>query len=161
VFLDVEGHGVGQEIAISGSDHAQLKVKADAVSIATLDVLEILANAKVVASAKAGADPHKLTLATTVDLPAGGWIAARTSGPSSRYISDSYAFAQSSPVYVVRNGKRFTSPDDAKFLADVVDALWARVDGQRARWRTPEEREKFKTAIDQARKVYLGIANGR
>ena len=84
----------------------------------------------------------------------------RASGPSSRYISDSYAFAQSSPVYVVRNGQRFTSPADAKFLADVVDALWARVDGQRARWRTSEEREKFKAAIDQARQVYLGVASG-
>ena len=88
---------------------AQLKVKADAVSIAPLETLEIVANGKVVESVKAGPDPHKLTLATTVDLPAGGWIAVRASGPSSRYISDSYAFAQSSPVYVVRNGRRFTS----------------------------------------------------
>ena len=159
VFLDVEGRGMGEEIALSGSDHMQLKVKADAVSIAPLDTLEIIANGKVAGSVKAGTDPHKLTLTTTVELPAGGWIAARASGPSSRYISDSYAFAQSSPVYVVRNGKRFTSPEDAKFLADVVDALWARVDGQRARWRTPAEREKFRAAIDQARRLYQDLAN--
>jgi hypothetical protein len=82
-------------------------------------------------------------------------------------ISDSYAFAQTSPVYVVRDGKRFTSAEDAAFLRDTVDALWARVEsggrgrggapGQ-SRWRTPAEREKFKAAIDHARAVYDKIA---
>lgn len=39
-----------------------------------------------------------------------------------------------------------------------VDAIWARVDGSRARWRTPAERDTFKAAIDRARSVYLEIA---
>jgi hypothetical protein len=58
----------------------------------------------------------------------------------------------------VRDGKRFTSAEDAIFLRDVVDAIWARVDSQQTRWRTTGEREKFKAAVDQARSVYDAIA---
>ena len=93
-----------------------------------------------------------------VPVPQGGWVAARVVGPSSRYVTDSYAFAQTSPVYVVRNGKPFTSAEDAIFLREVVDGIWARIDTQQTRWRTPAEREKFKAAIDQARAVYDAIA---
>jgi TolB protein len=157
IFLDVEGKGPGDEIALAGTDRQELKVKVDAVSIAPLDKLEVIVNGRVAATVKPG-DPLKLSFNGSVPSPAGGWIAARVVGPSSRYVSDSYAFAQTSPVYVVRNGKRFTSADDAIFLRNVVDAIWARVDNPRTRWRTPAEREKFKAAIDRARAVYEQIA---
>ena len=93
-------------------------------------------------------------------VPRGGWVAARAVGPSSRYVTDSYAFAQTSPVYVVRDGQRFTVAEDAMFLRDVVDAIWTRVDSPAGagRWRTPAEREKFKAAIDRAKAVYEEIA---
>jgi hypothetical protein len=67
-------------------------------------------------------------------------------------VTDSYAFAQTSPVYVVRGGQRFTSPADGRFLADAVSALWARQ--QRVRWRSPAERDRFQAAVNEARAVY-------
>ena len=157
LFLDVEGKGPGDEIALKGADRKELKVTADAISIAPLEKLEIIVNGRVAAAMKAGG-PQKVTFSGTVSVPDGGWIAARVVGPASRYVSDSYAFAQTSPVYIVRDGKRFTSAEDARFLRDVVDAIWARVDGQRARWRTLAERENFKAAIDKAKAVYEAIA---
>jgi len=87
----------------------------------------------------------------------GGWVAVRAVGPASRYVGDSYAFAQSTPVYVVRNGKRWTSPDDARFLADVTESIWTRVD-QRAPWRSAAERDRFHAEIERARAVYDQIA---
>ena len=75
----------------------------------------------------------------TVSVPAGGWVAARVVGPPSKHIADSYAFAQTTPVYVVRNGKTFVSQDDARFLAGVVDAIWART--MRSPWRSDAERD--------------------
>jgi hypothetical protein len=98
-------------------------------------------------------DPKHHLIDKPITLPDGGWIAARAIGPASRYVTDSYAFAQTSPVYVVRNGRRYTSAADAKFLMDAVDAIWERAD-RTSRWRSPAEREKFKAAIDQARAVY-------
>jgi hypothetical protein len=93
-----------------------------------------------------------------VPVPDGGWVVARAIGPSHRYITDSYAFAQTSPVYVVRNGKKYVNPEDARFLLSAVDAIWMRTDAA-SRWRSPAEREKFKAAIDQARAVYQSLAN--
>lgn len=80
----------------------------------------------------------------------------RAVGGPSRFIGDSYAFAQSSPVYVIRNGKRWTSPDDARFLAEVTDAVWARVD-RRNVWRSPAERDRFHAAIEKARAFYTTL----
>jgi TolB protein len=158
LFLEVEGREPGEEIALGANEQRPLLVKADAVSIAPLERLEIIVNGRVVQTATPSGDASKITYSGPIELPEGGWIAARVAGPKSRYVTDSYAFAQTSAVYVTRGGKRFTSPEDAKFLADVVDALWARVDGQRARWRSPAERERFKNSIDRAREVYLKIA---
>ena len=94
----------------------------------------------------------------TVSIPAGGWVAARVVGPPSKHIADSYAFAQTTPVYVVRNGKTFVSQDDARFLAGVVDAIWART--MRSPWRSDAERAAFKAQIDQAKAVYVKLAGG-
>jgi TolB protein len=159
LFLDVEGQGPGSEIALSGADRPALAVRAEAVSVAPMETLEIVVNGRVAAAAQPQpSNRGRIVFAGSVAVPRGGWIAARVSGPSSRYVSDSYAFAQTSPVYIVRDGTRFTSAEDAAFLRDVVDAMWNRVDSQRTRWRTPAERDTFKAAIDRARAVYDDIA---
>ena len=176
LFLEVEGKEPGDEIALGTSAPTALRVKADAVSIAPLEKLEIIANGRVAHSVPVAGNGRKATFTGTVDLPQGGWIAARVVGPSSRYISDSYAFAQTSPVYVVRNGRRFTLAEDGAFLRDVVDAIRARAEGggrgrggrgavagedapaPSSRWRSPAERDAFMKALDQARAVYARIA---
>ena len=76
-------------------------------------------------------------------------------GPSSRYITDSYAFAHTSPVYVVRDGRPFRSAVDARFLVDAVEAIWRRV--QNGPWQTEEDRSRFRAALDRAVAVYEGI----
>jgi hypothetical protein len=61
-------------------------------------------------------------------------------------------------VYVRREGKSAVSAEDAKFLADVVDAIWARA--SRSSWRSDAERDRFKAEIDRAKEVYLKLARG-
>ena len=77
-------------------------------------------------------------------------------GPHSKYIGDDYAFAQTTPVYVVRGGQKYVKADDVQFLSQTIDAIWARV--ERGPWRTIAERDAFKVDVDSARSVYARIA---
>jgi hypothetical protein len=108
-------------------------------------------NGEIVQTVRA-TDPLKVSFEGAVNVPAGGWVAARTTGPKSKYLGDDYAFAQTSAVYVVRGGKKFVKPADVQFLRDTCDAVWTRV--EKARWRSDAERAAFKAAIDKARAYY-------
>jgi len=130
-------------------------------SITPVDVVEVLVNGAVVESLEVPEQDGIVrgwTLDTRVQVPEGGWIAARAQGPSSRYVTDSYAFAQTSPVYVTVDGAQRTSAADAHFLADAVRALWGRVED--SEWRTDRERARFEEAVNEAIAVYESIAAG-
>jgi hypothetical protein len=155
LLLDVDGREPGDEIALGSAASMTVPVRVELRSITPVDSVEILVNGRV-AAAMAPDDPMRFVFEADVPIPKGGWIAARARGPSSRYVTDSYAFAQTSPVWVVRDGRHWTSADDARFLADAVRAVWARV--RDADWSTPGERERFETAVNEAIAVYEGIA---
>ena len=157
VFLTVDGAEPGRQLDRPASSPTKVRVVADVVSIAPAGALDIIVNGKVAATTAVtttGATPFHFV--SDIDVPLGGWVAARIMGSSSREVADSYAFAQTSPVYVVRDGKPFVSAEDAKFLAAVVDAIWARA--SRSPWRSDAERDAFKREIDQARTTYLRLA---
>jgi hypothetical protein len=151
LFLDVAGREPGDEIALDAGAPATLRVRASAASIAPMARLEIVVNGRVAHTVTAG-DSLRLAFDGAVELPRGGWVTARVIGPASRYVGDSYAFAHTSPVYVVRGGRRFVSTDDARFFVATVDSLRTRV--ERGPWRTPAERTRFHAALDSARAVY-------
>jgi len=152
LLLDVSGNGPGGEITLAQDGPESLAVRADAVSIAPMDRLEIVVNGRVVRSAPASDSLH-IAFQGEVAVPEGGWIAARVLGPSSRYVTDSYAFAHTSPVYVLRDGKAYRSAEDARFLAEAVELAWRRAD--RGLWRTEGERAAFRQAVDEA----LGVCH--
>ncbi|HET9984400.1 MAG TPA: CehA/McbA family metallohydrolase, partial [Longimicrobiales bacterium] len=156
LFLDVDGHGPGDEVRLAGGA-AALHVRAEALSIAPVDSLQLVVNGAITRTVRA-ADPLHVSLDDTIPLPHGGWIAARVLGPSSRYVTDSYAFAQTSPVYGVRDGRRWVSPVDGRFLGDVVATIRART--ERSRWRSAAEWARFEAALDQAAAVYARCAAG-
>ena len=156
VFLDVAGHEPGDEIALPANGSESLHVHVDAISIAPMDSLVIVVNGTN-ARTIAARDSSRIVFDGSIAVPHGGWIAARVDGPSSRYVWDSYAFAQTSPVYVVRGGVQWRSAADARFLGQAVEATWERV--KNAPWRSAEERDRFHDALDQARSVYERIAS--
>jgi TolB protein len=158
LFLRVDGREPGDEVALAATAPSALRVQADVASIAPVETLEILVNGEVVQTARA-ADPLRVTFDGRIEVPLGGWVAARATGPKSRYLGDDYAFAQTSPVFVVRGGRRFIKDADVQFLADTVDAVSTRV--ERARWRSTAERQAFRAAIDKARAFYQTLLNRR
>jgi TolB protein len=153
--FEVDGRGPGEEIALPADAPVSLRVVADVVSIAPIDSIEILVNGEVVRTVRAS-DPSRASFAGAIEVPLGGWVALRASGPKSPYIGDDYAFVQTTPVFVVRGGKRFLKAEDVKFLGDTVRAIWARA--EKSRWRSDAEREAFKAAVDRAAAVYEKVS---
>jgi TolB protein len=154
LLLTVDGHEPGDEIALAASAPTSMHVKADVTSIAPVDTIEILVNGEIVQTVRA-TNPLKVAFDGQIDVPQGGWVAARATGPKSKYIGDDYAFAQTSAVYIVRGGKKFVKTADVQFLADTMDAIWSRV--ERSRWRSDAERDAFHAAVDKAKAYYLNL----
>ena len=125
----------GDELALAASAPSPVNVTADFVSSAPIDTLDIIVNGSVAQTVRA-TDPGR----------------ASFRGPKSPYLGDDYAFAQTTPVYVVRGGERYVSSEDVKFLADTVREIWTRV--EKGRWRSDAERAAFRTAVDRALAVY-------
>lgn len=154
LFLTVNGQEPGAELAIAATAPSSLQVRAEVMSIAPVETLEILVNGEVVQTVRA-TDPLHVRFDGNIEVPLGGWVAARTTGPKSKYLGDDYAFAQTSAVYVVRGGKRFIKAADVQFLSDTCEAVWTRV--QNSRWRSDSERAAFRAAIDKAKAYYIGL----
>jgi WD40-like Beta Propeller Repeat len=151
LMLTVGGKEPGDEIALAAGAPSTVAVKADLKSIAPVDTLEILVNGEVVQTVKA-TDPLHLVFDGQVPVPLGGWVAARAIGQKSKYIGDDYPYAQTSPVWIVRGGKRYLKTTDVQFLRDTMDAIWTRV--ERSRWRSDAERDAFRAALDKAKSYY-------
>ena len=151
VRFEVDDKGPGDEIPLPAGAAPSLHVIADVVSIAPLDSIEVLVNGEVAQTVKA-TDPLHISFKGRIEVPQGGWVALRASGPKSPYLGDDYAFAQTTPVYVVRGGRRYLKAADITFLSDTVRAIWSRV--ERARWRSDAERDAFRAAVDKALVVY-------
>lgn len=165
VLLEVEGKGPGEELRLPAGAPESVRVKVRCTSLTPLETLRVYVNGEIAVEEAPPTDGTGARNPLAVDLcldrevrvPRGGWIAAVAEGPTSRYLGDSYAFAHTSPVYVVREDRPpFRSASDASFLAEVVEAIRARV--QDARWRSPAEREAFEAELAEARRVYLRIA---
>jgi TolB protein len=154
LFLTVNGHEPGIELSLAATVPSSMQVRAEVMSIAPVETLEILVNGEVVQTVRA-TDPLRVRFDGNIDVPLGGWVAARTTGPKSKYLGDDYAFAQTSPVYVVRDGKHFVKAADVQFLSDTCEAVWTRV--QNARWRSDSERALFRAEIEQAKAFYAAL----
>jgi TolB protein len=151
LFLEVEGREPGDEIVLSSRDPSNLSVRVESTSMTPIDSVQVLVNGEIVETVHA-TDPLHVVHETFVQMPLGGWIAARVLGPPTPYIGDDYAFAQTSPVYVVVDGRRFVSAEDVRFLRETVDAIWKRVES--SDWSTHEAQEEFYEAVEAAREVY-------
>jgi hypothetical protein len=167
----VDGRGPGQDVRLPAAGPAEPVVDISVESIAPFDRVEVVVNGQVARAFAAeavragfpdrpGVNVHGFSFRGPVPMPDGGWIAVRVVGAAHRLVADSYAFAHTSPVYVVREGRPpFVSAADAAYLGEVVEAIRARA--ERGAWRSDADRAAFLAQIDEARAVYLRIAGRR
>lgn len=156
LFLSVDGVQPGEEISLSSDDPDVVEVVAKLASVTPVEKLEILLNGEVVAKWRPDGGGPNWQFETSVTVPAGGWIAARAIGPSSRYVGDAFAFAQTSPVYIKVDNQQFTSLADANYLLQSVDELWRRVETRDA-WFDGEQKANYLHYVDQARSYYRDV----
>lgn len=172
LFLNVDhtvlGSGTmiepGGEIILESADDTIFNIRLTVTSIAPLERVEIIVNGAVAHTWEAADFVGDSTatawqLSTHIELLGSGWIAARAIGPPSKYVGDAFPFAQTSPVYVVRDGRTYRSAEDARFLLETVNILWDRV-ATRDGFNTDTERRAYSEAIGQARAVFQRIING-
>jgi hypothetical protein len=155
LLLEVLGEGPGSEIELPEGAPETVEVLVEASSIVPLDSIQVLVNGEAAFTVAAGEAPANVVQAS-VPIPEGGWIAARALGPPSERLGDDYAFAHTSPVWVVREGRPWVGGEDVAFLSRTVDAIWARVED--APWRSDGERGRFRSAVDSALAVYSNLA---
>ena len=166
LFLTVDGRRPGSEIEVAGAEGdgggggggeagggSAHEVVVEVATNSALERVEIVVNGEIAARHDVGAMGDRFRLGSTVELDGGGWIAARALGPASPLVADSYAFAQTSPVWVVAGGREYRSGEDIRFLLAAVEAFRARV-VERDRWVTEAERERFLARVDSAAAVY-------
>ncbi len=156
LFLSVDGREPGDELRLASSDPASLSVRVDVASMSPLDQVEILVNGEVAHTFRPQGAGPRWELDATIVVPGSGWVAARAIGPQSRYIGDLFAFAQTSPIYVVRDGVTYTSAADARFLLNSVEALWRNVEARNT-WHTPAQKDAYRDGIETARAAYQSV----
>jgi TolB protein len=124
----------------------------DVHSAVPVDRVEILVNGRVVWSG-AGLDrPGTRRLSGTLQLPAGGWVAARAVGPeTTRWPAmDSYAFAHTAPVWLGRVGSTEPAAERtaAAELLHALDVAERRLDAGYTGAEIPTLRAHFAAARD-------------
>ncbi len=167
LFLTVDGRLPGSEIAVeegegAGDGGAAGIVREVVVEVATnspLDRVEVVVNGEIAVTQDVREMGERFRLESAVEMDGSGWIAARALGPPSPLVADSYAFAQTSPVWVVSGGREYRSSEDIRFLLAAVEAFRARV-AERDRWAAAADRERFLSRVDEAVEVYRSLLSG-
>lgn len=153
LFLSVNGKQPGTDLLLGDDASSALSVKLEVSSIAPLDRIELIVNGEVAHSW----DPDKVLeqwkFTTNIALSGPGWISARATGPASRYVGDAFAFAETSPVHIKRNGRSFSSAADAAFLAASVAETWKLAQARNA-WISAAQKNRYAQGIQGALDYY-------
>ena len=156
LFLTVDGVEPGGEIRVPEGGGGERLVVVEAASITPLSTIEIVVNGTVVDAHDAAGRGERFRVESRVRAAEGGWIAARALGPPSSMVADGYAFAQTSPVWIVAGDREFRSEEDVRFLLFAAEAFRARVVA-RDRWATAAARNRFLARVDAAIEVYRNL----
>lgn len=150
--LQVEGHAPGDEIHLPEGG-GTLAVEARVESVQPFSELQVVANGKVVASAKPGPDGRSCVLRTELLLPGSGWVAARCLGQGKVWHEwPVHLAAHTSPVYVVAGGQEVFSPSDATYMLTVLEGglTWLDTLSIRA---DPERHRRNRRVFEDARAI--------
>ncbi|MBE7537715.1 MAG: CehA/McbA family metallohydrolase [Opitutaceae bacterium] len=150
------GRGPGDEIRADGS--VKLEVTAAAEAFVPMSAIEVVVNGRVATRREAGANPHAISLADTVEIKESGWVALRVRGPGHRLApNDREVYAHTSPVYVTIGGRRPASREDAEFFIAQIETLIAKMDN-RGTFAHRGQRDAIAARFREAKEIYRRVA---
>ncbi len=156
LFFRVDGREPGDEIRVGPGKGTNVPVEIEARSIVPMEKVDIIQNGKVVFSVKA-TDPYRVKVSTTVPVERSGWIAARATGPEKqRLLMDSYVYAHTSPVYLIKGGMPTRSPQDARYFMEWIDEVMELLAKQP--FDTREQKEEVLQVWRRARQVFVDLS---
>jgi hypothetical protein len=150
--LDIAGSGMGEEVRLDGA--GSVSVAAKARSIVPMEQLHVLVNGKVHATVEGPS--RELSWSGEIALEESAWIALQAEGGPSPFITDSYLFAHSTPVWVTLSGKPVVVEEDRAYLERYVEALIELVRGETG-FRNETEREITLRGFAEARDRIRGL----
>lgn len=152
--LSVNGQMPGSEIQLP-AEGGQLQLAAVAHSALPFEVIDLVQNGQVVASAKADAKGLVARLETSITIDRTSWLAARCYGRGklhTHYPTD--IGAHTSPVYVTVGKQRQTSTKDASYLLTLLEGGFAYLE-KLAVWRSEEQRQHHLACLERGRQAIL------
>lgn len=156
--LEVDGHGMGETLAVDGADARELEVQVRLESIQPVQSIEIIENGVVVGIFRPEAinpgQPSDQAFRWTVRPRRSGWYAARALFAA----SDGWLRqAHTSPVYVAVDGKPTAFADSASYMIRWVDRL-TEIAHLPDRHRSDADREEVLALYRKARAFYEDVA---
>jgi len=151
--FQVEGKGIGSEIRLPARG-GTLEMRASAQCAWPLNLLEIVVNGRVVASAESKEGAPKLSVTRKIKLTGSAWLAARCGSRHIRHTNwGEQIGAHTSPVYVVADNQELFSPSDASYMLTLIDGGLTYLDTLSVRYN--EERHRKMKAVYQRAKALL------
>ena len=144
--LDVEGRGMGEELALDQA--RKVRVAAKARAIVPMERLLVLVNGKPFATIEGPS--RELSWSGEIALAESSWIALQAEGGPSPFITDSYLFAHSTPVFVTIAGKAVLVEEDRAYLERYIEALLELLRNEHS-FRNETEREITMRGFTEAR----------
>ncbi|MDE3262169.1 MAG: CehA/McbA family metallohydrolase [Acidobacteriota bacterium] len=151
--LDVDGHGMGDEMDRPGP--ARLPVRARAVSAVPMERLTVLVNGEVwrettgdPAADPVADSPFELEVSGELELQDSAWIAVRAEGPRSVWTTDSSLFAHSTPVYVLIDGRDIVVEADRLYLETMIEDFGAAM-ARRDDWLNEGQRDLVLAGVEE------------
>ncbi|MDH3272337.1 MAG: CehA/McbA family metallohydrolase [Gemmatimonadota bacterium] len=156
--LDVEGSGMGEELAVSSGQTVTVAVTTR--SLFEMHGLEIVHNGEIIRRFDATGDGTSFEVEVEVPIDGSGWIAARVLGPPQHGAMDSYLFAHTNPVFVIADGQPIRSREDAAFFVGWIEETLEDMRGM-DRWDDPAHRAEVFATFEEALRLYREQAEGR
>ncbi|MGY2803947.1 CehA/McbA family metallohydrolase [Bradyrhizobium sp. USDA 4506] len=152
--LRVNGRMPGEQIELADGG-GQVRITAQARSAQPFEVIDVVHNGQVIASANAGADGLAATLDATVTIDGSSWLAARCFGRGRLHTQHPIDIgAHTSPVYVSVDNRRQSSTKDASYLLTLLEGGAAYLE-KLAVWRNERQRRRHLARLDEGRQAIL------
>lgn len=155
LLFSVENYEVGDVIK---SNQKKTKWKLIVHSPVPYENVEIFVNG-VVVDTKKSKNGNSETYSGSIEIPKGGWVTARVSGSNSEWpMTDSYAFAESSPLWFDEIGSTMPNAkiDAANKLLKILEVSNKRMNDGYGENQTPNLSDHFSKAREKLERIVGG-----